>query len=118
VAGTLLVCGATDFYGIGRTKEVRPEYPNLSVPHRLKALEVRSRSTHHRLPPQHLPPHLSTATASLQALVLFLKQRLSCNHLLLGRESGLYCCWRCRQPLHHRRCERRVLHLGPQRGTC
>ncbi|KAI3430646.1 hypothetical protein D9Q98_005239 [Chlorella vulgaris] len=38
-AGTLLVCGATDFYGIGRTKEVRPEYPNLSVPHRLKALE-------------------------------------------------------------------------------
>ena len=40
-AGTLLVCGATDWYSIGRTKEVRPEYPNLSVPHRLKALEVR-----------------------------------------------------------------------------
>ena len=41
--GTLLVCGATDWYSIGRTKEVRPEYPNLSVPHRLKALEVNSR---------------------------------------------------------------------------
>lgn len=52
-AGTLLVCGATDFYGIGRTKEVRPEYPNLSVPHRLKALEVGASSEHHRPP---LPP--------------------------------------------------------------
>lgn len=38
-AGVLLACGATDWYSIGRTKEVRPEYPNLSVPHRLKALE-------------------------------------------------------------------------------
>lgn len=37
--GTLLACGATDWYSIGRTKEVRPEYPNLSVPHRLKALQ-------------------------------------------------------------------------------
>lgn len=40
-AGTLLACGATDWYSIGRSKDVRPEYPNLSVPHRLKALEVR-----------------------------------------------------------------------------
>ena len=39
--GTVLVCGATDWYSIGRSKEVRPEYPSLSVPHRLKALEVR-----------------------------------------------------------------------------
>jgi len=41
--GVLLACGATDWYSIGRTKEVRPEYPNLSVPHRLKALEVKCR---------------------------------------------------------------------------
>ncbi|KAI7839928.1 hypothetical protein COHA_006322 [Chlorella ohadii] len=39
VAGTLLACGATDWYSIGRSKDVRPEYPNLSLPHRLKALE-------------------------------------------------------------------------------
>ena len=49
--GTVLVCGATDWYSIGRSKEVRPEYPSLSVPHRLKALEV-------RLPPP--PPAAAT----------------------------------------------------------
>ena len=40
VSGTVMQCGATDFYAIGRTKDVRAEYPNLPVPTRLKALEV------------------------------------------------------------------------------
>ena len=39
--GVVLMCGATDWYSIGRTKDVRAEYPNLPVPHRLKALQVR-----------------------------------------------------------------------------
>ena len=39
--GVVLQCGATDFYSIGRTKDVRAEYPNLLVPSRLKALAVR-----------------------------------------------------------------------------
>ncbi len=38
--GTVMQCGATDYWAIGRTKDVRDEYPNLQVPHRLKALEV------------------------------------------------------------------------------
>lgn len=39
--GVVLVCGATDFWAIGRTKDVRADvYPNLQSPHRLKALEV------------------------------------------------------------------------------
>lgn len=47
-AGVLLQCGATDWYSIGRSKDVRPEYPNLSVPHRLKALEARTKGAHAR----------------------------------------------------------------------
>eukprot|EP00889_Picochlorum_renovo_P003084 jgi/Picre1/30114/NNA_005483.t1 len=39
VAGTVLQCGATDYWAIGRTKETRPEYPCLNVPHKLKELE-------------------------------------------------------------------------------
>jgi hypothetical protein len=38
--GTVMQCGATDYWAIGRTKDVRDEYPNLQLPHRLKALEV------------------------------------------------------------------------------
>jgi hypothetical protein len=41
--GALMQCGATDYWAVGRTKDVRPEFPNLPVPHRLKALEVRWR---------------------------------------------------------------------------
>lgn len=41
VAGTVLYAGATDYMAIGRTKDVREDYPNLSLPHKLKALEVR-----------------------------------------------------------------------------
>lgn len=37
---TVMQCGATDYWAIGRTKDVRDGYPNLQVPHRLKALEV------------------------------------------------------------------------------
>eukprot|EP00887_Chlorella_sp_A99_P000240 scaffold13.g240.t1 len=37
--GELLVCGGTDWYSQGRTKDVRPDYPNLYVPHRIRALE-------------------------------------------------------------------------------
>ena len=40
--GTVMQCGATDYWAIGRTKDVRDGYPNLQVPHRLKALEVGS----------------------------------------------------------------------------
>lgn len=40
-AGTVMQCGATDYWAIGRTKDVRIEYQNLQVPTRLKALEVR-----------------------------------------------------------------------------
>lgn len=39
--GTVMQCGATDYWAIGRTKDVRDEYPNLASPHRLKALDVR-----------------------------------------------------------------------------
>ena len=39
-AGTVLQCGATDYWAIGRTKETRLEYPCLAVPHKLKELEV------------------------------------------------------------------------------
>jgi len=39
--GEVLQCGATDYWAIGRSKDVRPEYPCLHVPHRLKGLEVR-----------------------------------------------------------------------------
>jgi hypothetical protein len=39
-AGTVMQCGATDYWAIGRTKDVRIEYPSLQVPTRLKALEV------------------------------------------------------------------------------
>lgn len=39
--GTVMQCGATDYWAIGRSKDVRIEYPSLAVPHRLKALEVR-----------------------------------------------------------------------------
>lgn len=39
--GTVMQCGATDYWAIGRTKDVRDEYPNLAAPHRLKALDVR-----------------------------------------------------------------------------
>lgn len=39
-AGTVMQCGATDYWAIGRTKDVRIEYPCLQVPTRLKALEV------------------------------------------------------------------------------
>ena len=39
--GAVLQCGATDWWAIGRSKEVRSDlYPNLASPHRLKALEV------------------------------------------------------------------------------
>ena len=38
--GARMQCGATDDGAVGRTKDVRPEFPNLPVPHRLKALEV------------------------------------------------------------------------------
>ena len=38
--GTVMQCGATDYWAIGRSKDVRIEYPNLQVPTRLKALEV------------------------------------------------------------------------------
>jgi hypothetical protein len=41
-SGTVLQCGATDWWAIGRTKEVRHDYQNLPVPTRLKALEVRT----------------------------------------------------------------------------
>lgn len=41
VAGTVLQCGATDYWAVGRTKETRLEYPSLAVPHKLKELEVR-----------------------------------------------------------------------------
>ena len=41
---TLTCCpslfGRADWYAQGRTKEVRPDYPNLMVPHRIKALEA------------------------------------------------------------------------------
>lgn len=37
----MLVCGGTDWALIGRSKDVRPEYPNLDVPHRIKNMEVR-----------------------------------------------------------------------------
>jgi hypothetical protein len=41
-AGTLLMCGATDFWAPGRTKGgPREGFPSLPVPHRLKSLEVR-----------------------------------------------------------------------------
>ena len=40
VAGTVLQCGATDYWAIGRSKETRLEYPCLAVPHKLKELEV------------------------------------------------------------------------------
>lgn len=40
--GELLVCGATDYWAIGRTKDVRAEmYPNLQSPHRFKTMMVR-----------------------------------------------------------------------------
>ena len=39
--GIVMQCGATDYWAIGRSKEVRIEYPSLQVPTRLKALEVR-----------------------------------------------------------------------------
>ena len=39
--GTVMQCGATDYWAIGRSKDVRPEYPCLHVPHTIKALEVR-----------------------------------------------------------------------------
>jgi hypothetical protein len=42
-AGTVMQAGATDYWSIGRSKDVRIEYPNLQVPTRLKALEVSSR---------------------------------------------------------------------------
>lgn len=38
--GELLVCGATDWALVGRSKDVRPQYPNLDVPHRLSSLQV------------------------------------------------------------------------------
>lgn len=40
--GTVMQCGATDWWAIGRTKDVREAYPNLIVPTRLKALDVRN----------------------------------------------------------------------------
>jgi hypothetical protein len=41
VSGTVVQCGATDYWAIGRTKDVRADiYPNLALPHRIKALEV------------------------------------------------------------------------------
>lgn len=41
-AGELLVCGATDYWAIGRTKDVRADiYPNLQLPHKFKAMQVR-----------------------------------------------------------------------------
>lgn len=40
--GELLVCGATDYHAIGRTKDVRSDvYPNLQMPHRFKSMKVR-----------------------------------------------------------------------------
>lgn len=118
VAGTLLVCGATDFYGIGRTKEVRPEYPNLSVPHRIKALEVRPRSSHQRAAVaarSTAPPHRSLQAVG-PGVLCSTATRLGTPRCT-GRESGLRRCWRLRLPLHHRGRERRVLHVGPQRGA-
>ena len=39
--GEVLVCGATDWALVGRSKDVRAEkYPNLDVPTRIKSLEV------------------------------------------------------------------------------
>ncbi|KAL6766701.1 hypothetical protein ACKKBG_A37020 [Auxenochlorella protothecoides x Auxenochlorella symbiontica] len=39
-AGELLVCGATDYWAIGRTKDVRADvYPNLQLPHKFKAMQ-------------------------------------------------------------------------------
>lgn len=43
VSGTVLQCGATDYWAIGRTKENRLEYPSLIVPHKIKELEVGAR---------------------------------------------------------------------------
>lgn len=45
-SGTVMQCGATDYWAIGRTKEVRIEYPSLPVPTRLKALEVSNKMIH------------------------------------------------------------------------
>lgn len=39
--GEVLQCGATDYWAIGRSKDIRDDYPSLPVPHRLKGLEVR-----------------------------------------------------------------------------
>lgn len=40
--GELLACGATDYYSIGRTKDVRSDvYPSLQMPHRFKSMQVR-----------------------------------------------------------------------------
>lgn len=42
ISGTLLQCGATDYWAPGRTKgSPREDFPSLPVPHRLRALEVR-----------------------------------------------------------------------------
>ena len=39
--GTILQCGATDYWAPGRTKGTpREDFPSLHVPHRLQALEV------------------------------------------------------------------------------
>jgi hypothetical protein len=38
--GELLQCGATDYWAVGRTKDVREKYPCLMVPSRFKSLEV------------------------------------------------------------------------------
>lgn len=43
--GEILQCGATDYWAVGRTKEVRDQYPNLMIPSRLKSLEVRMQSS-------------------------------------------------------------------------
>ena len=114
VGGELLQCGATDWYSIGRTKEVRPEYPNLSVPHRLKALEVREfgrcggRCRRCR-PPRRCRRKYRCRETSPTALLSSSPSNLFAGHQGSVRGRGPLCL-----PHDHRRRERRVLHLGAQ----